>query len=55
MMDKYWLKTDNEAHKDKIKKDNDEILNTGLDKYWEKKNEKKEEAKPVEAAEEAKE
>ena len=41
MLDKYWLKSDQDAHKEKIKKENEEILMTSLDKYWEKKGEKK--------------
>ena len=54
-MDSYWLKTNNESHKEQIKKANDEILMNSLDKYWEDKDKKTPattEDKPTEEAKE---
>ena len=50
MMDNYWLKSGKENVKEKIKKENDELLMTSLDKYWEQKG--KQEEKPAEEADE---
>lgn len=58
MMDSYWLKSDQEAHKQKVDKENKEMTMNVLDQYWKKKDEKGEEtghAETKEVVEEAKE